>query len=140
MKKGIALVLALMAGIMMTGCGDTEYVIENCESKKYSIDDMQDAVKEISDYCDKKNYDLLDISYSGYLQGNEAMLQEINNENAVHDFDECIFFTGNISSPKNQLKSLIDGQGLSRKKEKYFYFSLGRKDGGEWELVDGDVS
>ena len=67
MRKGIILALAVMTGIVMTGCGNTEYEIENNVSKKYSIDDMQDAVKEISDYCDKQNYAILDISYSGYL-------------------------------------------------------------------------
>lgn len=136
MKKVFGILLAVVYGVSLVGCGSVKDLrIDYGTSEIYSQEDMEAAIKVILKEFDSwDGCDMHFITYGGDDLCNEENIEWMNDLKKNHDegevFTQCIEFTSNFHSPKD------GGEGWNPDSEYTdWQWWLARSEGGKWKLM-----
>ena len=136
MKKVLGILLAVVYGAGLVGCGSVKNLrVDYGTSEIYSQEDMEAAIKVIL-----KEFDSWDgcemhfITYGGDDLCNEDNIEWLNDLKKDHDkgdeFTQCIEFTSNFHSLKD------GGEGWNADTEyTSWQWWLARSEDGKWKLM-----
>lgn len=138
MKKRRITAAVLVMGIaaVLGSCGSST---EECCSKIYTEQEINEAVGMINERCEKSDTKVNYVEYLGDALCTDKMALTKFERDDADVYDECIGFSVEVSTPTNRLRDIVSDSKPMSYAEKTSNWWFARKYGGEWELIRSDV-
>ena len=135
----VCLAIGFIAVIVMSYLGGRPGVVSDVQvnygnSEIYTREDMDAAAETIKQKfhsgSEWRGYTLHTLSYASDENCGSDTLQELNDEFSTA-YDQVIVFNSSFHTPK-----VSDGFSAADVEDSGFYWYLGRKNGGSWEVIN----